>query len=394
MRSDKVSRTSEDLEDFSRYCDGLFRRRTTLAASLFPEKQAAWWLAIRYSFAVIGPLTDWLSDQFSPEEYADHLRSTPLGAANFFCFPLHYSLARTGYLLQQDCNSTEASTTRDLEVLGYWFRFFRAAVSLQNDPPWSTTASKSSQFIVLDRLKAQALNHTVLPISEDQGPGVTRAIAQFTSYSWLLECETRSGIYSHGPYPAAAGERLLIREFQDLSGQHFPWVTLDTELPCQTIAIVTRVKEVALTFDLPGTVQVEPANYSANVTGLSVLIDGRPVADPIGQLSVWSAAVRRAHIVLYRKVAALTPRERFYGQSVGMLRHHERYVRAVGGSDADIERLIRQPFHAAMDNWLDAHVARTTQVPIWERVERLSQGRNQSTLFAPMLPQQVDPAAG
>jgi hypothetical protein len=363
----------------------MFRERTSLRSELFPDKQTAWWLSTRYSYEVMGPLTTWISARKSPAELAATVRTTPLRASNFNGMQMQHLFGLLGYLLGDGSPVNSRPLSADQTIMEYWFGFFCEAATLDDPCPWGPTALAASRLSVLDASAVHAAGSAVVPCNPDERATVLAAMSALTSFSWLLECETRSGIFSHGPYEAD-GEQLLVREFQDVTGNEFPWAP--QELRHMTagadLAIVLRAPHFRATFDAFGTVSLDTDSLAATLSGVAVMVGGVTVERPIEWLRNLQLLVMGSYRRLFRTVASLSREERVFGQSLGIARHHARYLRAAGASGALIDQLLMQPLQLCMELWLAGEMGRQDAPAIWARLAAVSPD-TRSTFLMPAI---------
>jgi hypothetical protein len=211
---------------------------------------------------------------------------------------------------------------------------------------------------------------------------VQRLNGALTSYSWLMECESRQGHFTHGPYDTGRGTSLLVREFGDLSGSAYPWVTPEASVEARgRVAIVLELRDVRPEFDVFGTVRLIPETYGPNVAGVAVATEAGYEPDPVAWLTDLGQQVRRAHPRLYRIVAGWSARERFAGGARSYARLWSALVDAAGGTPEDHRRLVLAPLDEAIDTRMDRLIEAEGEPPVWEWARRA----DRPTIFAPLI---------
>ena len=202
---------------WSAYVDAFMTNRSQLAASLFPEKSAQMWFGYAYSRRVLEEVTAWLDGRTDPAKFGAHLRAlrSPASGLHISAVLWSYNFGCLGAALT---NPDALDPERVAAVLDYW-RQVHAAYREGGPDPVTAGQSVPANRVLADGVAAE-LAGAVHP------PGdlpVQRLIAGLVSYSWLMECESRQGQFTHGLYPTGPDRALLVREFSDLSGSYYRW---------------------------------------------------------------------------------------------------------------------------------------------------------------------------
>ena len=106
-----------------------------------------------------------------------------------------------------------------------------------------------------------------------------RFTASVAAYSFLFHGEMRDGIFAHGPYAGGDGRVLLVREFNDLHNDFFPWATELPALPATRILRALVVRGATATFDLVGNMVTDPVQLDEHIEldGMFFVEEGRLV---------------------------------------------------------------------------------------------------------------------
>jgi hypothetical protein len=134
-----------------------------------------------------------------------------------------------------------------------------------------------------------------------------------TTFLFLLYFDTRAGYQDSGPYPLADGRVLLVRDFNRFGVTHFSWsrdVCADLAYSNLTVALV--LDGVRVTTNDWGTSVTDPPDYFARLSAAGVFTaDGGTLAPvPPDELDGITASVKDAQRQLYRRIAAMSRREK------------------------------------------------------------------------------------
>jgi hypothetical protein len=371
---------TEDLSSFHRawseYVDAFMTNRSQLAASLFPEKPAQMWFGYGYSRSVLEELTAWLADRIGPAEFGAHLRALRSPASG-----LHISAVLWSY----NFGCLEAALTepdvldpeRIAAVLEYW-RHVLAAYRAGGPDPIIAGQSVPGNWVLAEGVVAE--------LAAGLGPPgdlrMQRLIAGLVNYSWLMECESRQGQFTHGLYRTGPDSALLVRDFSDLSGSYYGWAPAEAgACPQGPVSIVLEVTGIDAVFDTFGVARLSPEMYEARIGGV-VVVDATGIAsDPVAWLKELRDQVRRAHPALYRTIAGWSAKERFVGGAESYARIWSAFITAAGGDEADDRRLVREPLEQAVATTLDSYLATETEPALWAWARRT----DRPTILAPVI---------
>jgi hypothetical protein len=365
------------LHAYSHYADAFLTERSVLTSSLFPEKPAQMWFGYRYSGPVLARLTGWLEHRIAPEDFGDSLRSSPLAPVNGLhlgAIVWSYSLALLGEVL-----ANPESPAADLDELpnfaGYWARVHRAY--RRRPLPFDAESPLMTDYQVLSDSARERIEGALVRIPD--GHALQRLLGALTVYAWLLEAESRQGVFSSGLYPAQPGA-IHIRCFNDLSGSAYEWAPSVATVPRGQLAIVLQLEGVEAKFDLFGRAKLKPEDYGDRILAAAVLTEDGPIADLAAWIADSQNAVRMLHRDLYRTVAGWDRRGRFIAGVTSYGKLWAAFVLAAGGSPADEAELVWTPLRSFVDSEID-RISTDEPIPLWDWVR----GPRAQTLFEPIL---------
>jgi hypothetical protein len=177
--------------------------------------------------------------QTSPEDIGR--RERRLGSAvsplSIWMLGYHFLVGREILLDLQELN-TRARSKAIVEVLDYWRRLSFAQRSdghLDNSDAGSTN-------LFLPPATLQQLYRALIPVDPEIKDRLRLFLATLEGYLFLLNAEARLGMVDSGPYPLSATQMLIVRDFLDLRGEHYPWGDAATDMPYRGCSL-------AFTFD-------------------------------------------------------------------------------------------------------------------------------------------------
>ena len=358
---------------YSRHCDSFLARRSVLDSTLFPEKPAQMCFGYEAIGRAFGPFTAWLDDRMSAAELGEALRTIrPLapGIVPTSALWMNHA-ALTSWALQ------DIAWPDDVEdVLGYWRGVYEAQTTTFDPPGGFLSGQASFQHRLLGEVELAPIAKQMDPDAADHAAPM---LAAATNYSWLMEAESRQGTYSHGLYGIAGGT-LLIREFINLGGSHYPWAPRDEAIPATPVSVALRLTGATGDFDVYGVPRLEPPDYARRATGVAVLTEDGWIAEPAEWLRETTRRLQRAHVELYRTIARWSPRQRFTAGASSYFAMYSPIIRMAGGSDEDVRRLLLEPL-ADAEPIMERYLARPHRPELWEWAAT----RGDATLFAPVI---------
>jgi hypothetical protein len=357
------------------YVDRFLIQRSVLTSSMFPEKPEQMWFGYRYSGPVLVRVTEWLASQQSPDAYGESLRSCPLAPAN----GLHLGAALWSYFLATLGRVLEGDGDPPVDELAmvssYWSRVHVAYRERRR--PFDADSTLMPNYRVLGDDTQERIASSLRPVSN--GPAVQRLLAGLTSYSWLLESESRQGVFSSGMYPIEGGA-VLLRGFNDIAGSDYQWISQTSPMPGGQLLIALELKDVDAAFDLFGSAKLAPENYGSCIRAAAIHSASGPFDDVDGWMAATQLKLRNAHRELYRTVAGWDMRSRFVAGAMSYAKLWAALVRAGGGSTADEAALVWDPLRSHFENELHG-ISSSSPIRLWEwaRADR------KETILTPLL---------
>ena len=365
------------LQSWSAYVDHFLAARSVLSSALFPEKPAQMWFGYEYARPVLENVTEWLEGEGSPERYGSEQRHL-LARANGLYLAAGiwtYTISSLGAVLE----GTSIDRERAARVLNFFpkaYASYVAQLGWQNvlDP------AQDTENLVLATDSVTEIEEHLQPVGELNLQRIAGALA---NYSWLLECESRQGIFAHGLYPTSTGTRLLIREFGDLSGSTYPWVDSDIlGLEPGPIALVVELSsELEASFDAFGVGRFEPEDYGPLIRRVALVTQAGLAGDPAADLRELESNLSSSHRALYRTVAGWSARDRFIAGATSYARMWAELLIAGGGGDRECEELVYEPLREMMGEPLDRHLEPGGEIALWS----WAGSDDRPTIFEPLL---------
>ena len=197
--------------------------RTVQESKLFPVPA---YMVVSYlqAFYRYPPLFRRLAESMSPEEIGDRMRecSTKGNIISLSCVPEFYLAGRQTLIALGLMRPTDA-----LDDL-LFVQDFAERVNL------SYHRNHAHVLPSDNNLRAQLLSERRLQVFEADAIGMRpgdrlhsalkRFMATANQYALLSHCESRLGIWNHGPYRCRINEEMLVRGFADLGECDLPWL--------------------------------------------------------------------------------------------------------------------------------------------------------------------------
>lgn len=200
------------------------------------------------------------------------------------------------------------------------------------------------RMTILPRTAVASLTATLRQSSAGEQHAIRRMMATLELFTFILNGESRIGVFHHGPYPVGDGEVLVVKEMVGLQEDFYSWATPDVRLPVTGIARVMRLRGTQVKIVHMGSMTTEPSNYQESIVAeeLFACEDGalRPLlADEVAGIT---QAAANAQMELYRRMISWDDRYRvaygaeLYGQILGRF--------APLGREQEFRAMIRESF--------------------------------------------------
>jgi hypothetical protein len=252
----------------------------------------------------------------SPEEVGHRARevSTNLSGLTSWAVLNYYLngrawLIRTGIITPHD-NLEDLWTVAD-----WWTRFQRSY--RRNDGHLNTLDAWDVHQTHSERV-LQVFEADAFECDDRLRSATNKFLAASTQYSFLVNCESRSGLHAAGPYRLGGDRIMQVRDVFNLAECDFSWLDgVAADVPYNNVSVVLISSGVRVEITDWGTPYTQPEEYSQKIVGVGlytsdylsdryipVSMDSRDgLADTLEQLAdVCAAATRK----LYSRYAEMT----------------------------------------------------------------------------------------
>ncbi len=187
------------------------------------------------------------------------------------------------------------------EVLEFWSH---AASAYRSDGEWLPD-SAGYTLPILSQAEVQAFVAQLEPRSASYHQAVRKMMATLELFTFILNGESRIGVFHHGPYPLPGGDFLVFKEFVGLQEDYYSWATPDVRLAYPSIARVLRLRDVKIKIVLMGSMTTEPKSYEDNIVAEALFVREHGVIHPLADSEIGSLtqAAGEAQLQLYRQMA-------------------------------------------------------------------------------------------
>lgn len=196
-----------------------------------------------------------------------------------------------------DYGDKEFDAEKIMFLLDYWSRFSK---TYRNDGQILVDDSKGA-ISILNKKDVKRFNEDLLDNDAKNIENLLKLAAVIQSYLYLLNYESRGGVFNHGPYQVD-DELLIFREFIHLQKNTYKTI-LNDEFNYNNITITLRLKDVDVNLNEVGTLFVDPINYGDNITGFNIYSNNSDLK-PIGidNINKISNLLKNRILYLYRDI--------------------------------------------------------------------------------------------
>ncbi len=189
---------------------------------------------------------------------------------------------------------------RTAAVMGFWSE---AARAYRNDGRLLPDQAGFSLPVLPPQAVAELLAQLPGNPSPELRRQTHRLLATVELFTFIFHGEARVGVFHHGPYPAAGGDTVIIKELVGLDDPYYAWARQSARLPCSNLACLMRLHEVRANIDVFGSLATEPADYAGAIVdeALFVVEDGDYRLLPAEEIPALTAAAGDAQLELYRR---------------------------------------------------------------------------------------------
>jgi len=181
-----------------------------------------------------------------------------------------------------DYGDREHDAEKILFLLDYWRRFSN---NYRNDGNMLVDDS-GGVISILNNKEVNWFNEDLLEVDAYDIENLLRFAATIQSYLYLLNYESRGGVFNHGPYEVD-DELLVFREF----------------IHHNNILITLRLRDVKINLNEVGTLFVDPVDYTDKITGFNIYSnDGVLKQISVDEVNQISNQLRSRILDLYRNI--------------------------------------------------------------------------------------------
>jgi len=182
-------------------------------------------------------------------------------------------------------------------LLDYWTKYSK---TYRNDSNILVDDSQG-EISILGKRDVKRFNEDLLDYDPKHVESLLKLSAVIQSYLYLLNYESRGGVFNHGPYEVD-DELLVFREFIHLQKNTYK-TTLNDDFSYNNITITLRLRDVDVSLNEVGTLFVDPVNYADKITGFNIYSsnsDPKPIkVDDVNRIS---NLLRNRILYLYRDI--------------------------------------------------------------------------------------------
>ena len=217
--------------------------RTVQESKLFPVP-AYMVLSYLQAFYRYPPLLRRLAETISPEMLGDRMResSTKGNIINLSCIPEFYLAGRQTLIDLGLMKATDAID--DLVFVEDFAERLNLAYHRNHAHVLPSDSHLRAQLLSERRLQVFEADAIGMRPGDRLHKALKRFMATANQFALLSHCESRLGIWNHGPYRCRANEEMLVRGFADLGECDLPWLDgVAAKVTHNNLTIPTIVKD-------------------------------------------------------------------------------------------------------------------------------------------------------
>lgn len=209
------------------------------------------------------------SVQITPEQVGDRARevSTYLSGLTGWA-TLNYYLNGRAWLIRMGLIRPEDNLEDLWTVADWWLRFQRSyrrhgghAFALD---AWDMNPVHPERTLQVFEADAYAMDDKLRAAT-------TKFLATATQYSFLVNCESRSGLQAAGPYSLGGNRVMHTRDFMNIAECDLSWLDGVAEhIPYNNLTLVLITEDVRVEVAEWGTAYTTPSEYSKNIIGVGL----------------------------------------------------------------------------------------------------------------------------
>lgn len=196
-----------------------------------------------------------------------------------------------------DYGDREHDAEKIIFLLDYWSKFSN---NYRNDRQMLVDDS-DGVISILNNKEVKWFNEELLDVDVDDIENLLRFAATIQSYLYLLNYESRGGVFNHGPYEVD-DELLVFREFIHLNKNTYK-TEVKNNINYNNILITLKLKDVNINLNEVGTLFVDPVDYTDKITGFNIYSnDGVLKQISVDEVNQISNQLRSRILDLYRNI--------------------------------------------------------------------------------------------
>lgn len=196
-----------------------------------------------------------------------------------------------------DYGDQEYDAEKIIFLLDYWKKF---SENYRNDGQMLVDDS-DGVISILGKKEVKWFNEDLRDVDTKNIENVLRLAATIQSYLYLLNYESRGGVFNQGPYEID-DELLIFREFIHLNKNTYK-TDLKNKINYNTILITLKLKDVNVSLNEVGTLFVNPVDYTDKITGFNVYSNNGVLKKiSIDEVNQISNQIKSRILDLYRSI--------------------------------------------------------------------------------------------
>jgi len=256
------------------------------------------------------------SQHVSPEQVGDRARevSTYMSCLTGWA-TLNYYLNGRAWLVRNSLIRPQ-DNLEDLWTVADWWLRFQRSYRRSSGHLWALDAWDMNPTHAEWTL--QVFEADAYEVDERLAKATSKFLATATQYSFLVNCESRSGLQAAGPYRLGGNRLMHTRDFMNLAECDLSWLDeVAQDVPYNNLTMVLITEDVRIEISEWGTAYTVPEQYSKQILGVGLytsdflsdryipvgMDSATDLADTLEQLADACAVATRR---LYRRYAEMS----------------------------------------------------------------------------------------
>ena len=275
--------------------------RTLLESNLFPVR-AYMAVGLYNLFENEYDLLRKVTRKKNPEELGEECKSinSEINQKTQFSTIVGYLVGREQVIQDgniEDYGDREHDAEKIIFLLDCWRRFSK---KYRNDGNMLVDDS-GGVISILNQREVKWFNEDLMDFDAARVENLLRFAATIQSYLYLLNYESRGGVFNHGPYEVD-DELLIFREFIHLNKNTYK-TEVKNNINYNNILITLRLKDVNTNLNEVGTLFVDPVDYTGRITGFNIYSNDGVLKQISGdEVNQISNQLRNRILDLYRNI--------------------------------------------------------------------------------------------